>query len=486
MDTRTTRRITRSERRREKFDATDNPTEQADLMLASHKRRTRGRAPSFIKEEIGFDKALQQALTLSLQESGPPTRSPTSCSTGTGDSHAAPSSESPALKEFESRPERQARQRSPVSKPSKTLEIPRTKKRKLAHSLSLEEPPHGETTIKQPSDAAITKKLAAKEARYAAVAARNDHLLHLPPTNGQIYVNKRGVLVRSRNDDPYNAHVNDAPPHPKIIQAEKAGTLTREKLRWYKDMAHDVNIPVAGIPSDKPWRPKLDYSAVFAPGVLDRDMWRSLDRIPTLTFGPVEFIMKHKELIDDLQEDAFHQRPSIKIHVPDLLKGLLVDDWENITKNNQLVPLPHPNPVTKLLNDYLEYEKAQRQEGSAAIDILEETVSGLREYFDKCLGRILLYRFERPQYAQIREKWNDSTSELFGKTACDTYGAEHLMRLMTSLPELVAQTNMDQQSVNRLREELAKLCQWLEKNAAEYFLSEYETPAADYPDKPKN
>jgi mortality factor 4-like protein 1 len=78
--------------------------------------------------------------------------------------------------------------------------------------------------------------------------------------------------------------------------------------------------------------------------------------------------------------------------LPDLLKGLLVDDWENITKNNQLVPLPHPKPVTLVLDNYLQYEKAQRQEGSASIDILEETIAGLKEYFDKCLGRILLYR----------------------------------------------------------------------------------------------
>ncbi len=34
----------------------------------------------------------------------------------------------------------------------------------------------------------------------------------------------------------------------------------------------------------------------------------------------------------------------------------------------------------------------RREEGSAARDILEETMAGLREYFDKCLGRILLYR----------------------------------------------------------------------------------------------
>jgi len=79
--------------------------------------------------------------------------------------------------------------------------------------------------------------------------------------------------------------------------------------------------------------------------------------------------------------------------MPDHLKAMLVDDWENVTKNQQLVPLPHPHPVNEILDDYLAFERPHRQEGSAAMDILEETVAGLREYFDKCLGRILLYRY---------------------------------------------------------------------------------------------
>lgn len=72
---------------------------------------------------------------------------------------------------------------------------------------------------------------------------------------------------------------------------------------------------------------------------------------------------------------------------------MLVDDWENVTKNNQLVPLPHVHPVDEILNDYLASERPHREDGSASLEILEETVSGLRNYFDRCLGRILLYRY---------------------------------------------------------------------------------------------
>lgn len=83
----------------------------------------------------------------------------------------------------------------------------------------------------------------------------------------------------------------------------------------------------------------------------------------------------------------------INLPVPDHVQAMLVDDWENITKNNQLVPLPHAKPVTKILEDYLVYERPHRgEEGSAAMDILDEVIAGFREYFEKALSRILLYR----------------------------------------------------------------------------------------------
>ncbi len=71
---------------------------------------------------------------------------------------------------------------------------------------------------------------------------------------------------------------------------------------------------------------------------------------------------------------------------------MLVDDWENVTKNQQLVPLPHPHPVEEFLKDYVAQERPKRIEGSASMEVLEETINGVMEYFDRCLGRILLYR----------------------------------------------------------------------------------------------
>jgi len=58
-----------------------------------------------------------------------------------------------------------------------------------------------------------------------------------------------------------------------------------------------------------------------------------------------------------------------------------------------------------------------------------------------------------------------------------------IQRRLVSMPELIAQTNMDHQSVNRLREELSKLTTWLGKNSSRFFTSEYENASQEYIEK---
>ena len=102
-----------------------------------------------------------------------------------------------------------------------------------------------------------------------------------------------------------------------------------------------------------------------------------------------------------------------------------------------LVPLPSEHPVNEILTTYFEEEKHKRRLGSAEADLLEEVVAGCKEYFEKCVGRILLYRFERQQYHEVRKLWEEGKGEWEGKNAGDVYGAEHLCRLFgTSIPPI--------------------------------------------------
>lgn len=80
------------------------------------------------------------------------------------------------------------------------------------------------------------------------------------------------------------------------------------------------------------------------------------------------------------------------------------------------------------MDEYTAEEKPNRT-SAIELDVLEEVAAGIREYFDKSLDKVLLYKFEREQYRLLREKWDEDSGNLAGKGPLDTYGAEHLCRL---------------------------------------------------------
>ncbi|KAF2748997.1 MRG-domain-containing protein [Sporormia fimetaria CBS 119925] len=188
------------------------------------------------------------------------------------------------------------------------------------------------------------------------------------------------------------------------------------------------------------------------------------------------------------KEETFQARRAVRIPMPDRLKSILVDDWENVTKSLQVVQLPVAVPAGVILDEYVAHLKSTRRMQLHETDILEEVVQGLKEYFNRALGRLLLYRFERGQLLELNEKMQEPTGDFVGKKYTDIYGGEHLLRLFVSMPELIAQTNMDAQSVGRLREELTSMLTWMskEQNVSRFFKSDYESPTQEYIDKVKN
>ncbi|KAG6373570.1 MRG-domain-containing protein [Boletus reticuloceps] len=161
------------------------------------------------------------------------------------------------------------------------------------------------------------------------------------------------------------------------------------------------------------------------------------------------------------EEDDSNRKPEMKMNVPEVLKVLLVDDWEAITKNNQLVSLPRTPNVIEILQEFKEYvAKMGKQTSLRDPDLVLPTIiSGLTVYFDRSLGANLLYRFERPQYAEIRKTYVTGPTVKVGqeKDMSSIYGAEHLLRMLVSLPQMVVSSTMDAESIGLVKDYVNEL-----------------------------
>ncbi|XP_075651298.1 protein MRG2-like [Castanea sativa] len=94
-------------------------------------------------------------------------------------------------------------------------------------------------------------------------------------------------------------------------------------------------------------------------------------------------------------------------------------------------------------------------------DSVGEILKGLRCYFDKALPAILLYKSERRQY---KEAISDDVSPSI------VYGAEHLLRLLVKLLELLYYAKIEEETLMELQQV------FLQKHRSAFFLSTYHVP----------
>jgi hypothetical protein len=141
------------------------------------------------------------------------------------------------------------------------------------------------------------------------------------------------------------------------------------------------------------------------------------------------------------QEEQYRAKPAIRLFIPDILKAILVDDWEQITSKNNFVVLPSKTPIEMILDDYNSYCK--QQAGYVYSDLFEESLKGLKAYADIAIPRRLLYRQERriengveSQYLHIYKRMHAEGDELHGKRIHQVFGCEHFLRQLSELSVL--------------------------------------------------
>ena len=153
-------------------------------------------------------------------------------------------------------------------------------------------------------------------------------------------------------------------------------------------------------------------------------------------------------------------------NMPMILKRQLAEDWKLVTQHHCLVILPASPSVAGILSEFLEQEDSRSQDPET-----HKVIAGLCSYFDKSLGTILLYRFERAQYADLLEKFK-------GKPMSRIYGAEHLLRFLLKFPALLHSSKLEPQARDTISSVTDHLVSWLGVNAPQFFSTHHFEPAS--------
>ncbi|GAB0490452.1 hypothetical protein MMPV_001689 [Pyropia vietnamensis] len=216
--------------------------------------------------------------------------------------------------------------------------------------------------------------------------------------------------------------------------------------------------------------------------------------------------------------------PAGLFKLPAPLKRQLVDDWEFVTKDHKRVPLPREPNVCSVLTGWLS-ESAGGGAGAGggglwggggagsgsgsggggggggggvggggqgtgsggggggsggggscgpaggADRTSRDVAEGLREYFDAALPTILLYRVERPQYNAVMAAGGRGGGRV---RPSKVYGAEHLLRLLVKLPDLLAAEEVEPSVLRAIADRVNDIARFMQKNARLLFCLDYE------------
>lgn len=161
-------------------------------------------------------------------------------------------------------------------------------------------------------------------------------------------------------------------------------------------------------------------------------------------------------------EDTFLTKTEVKIKIPEELKPWLVDDWDAINRQHKLLEIPSKKTVKDIIDSYIQMKKSNKSNNQGKEAAVIDVMYGLVSYFNVMLGSQLLYKSERPQYADILREYPDTEMS-------QLYGSFHLLRLFVRLGSVLAYTALGEKDINSLLQHVQDFLKYLVKNISIYF-----------------
>lgn len=175
------------------------------------------------------------------------------------------------------------------------------------------------------------------------------------------------------------------------------------------------------------------------------------------------FRKKHRTTDTSIEsEEQFLTKTEIKIKIPEELKPWLVDDWDAINRQHKLLEIPAKETVKDIIEAYIQTKKPTKSTNKGKEAVLNDVMNGLLGYFNVMLGSQLLYKSERPQYADLKKEHSDTPM-------ANLYGSFHLLRLFVRLGSVLSYTALDEKSINTLMHHVQDFLKYLVKNIGVYF-----------------
>lgn len=161
-------------------------------------------------------------------------------------------------------------------------------------------------------------------------------------------------------------------------------------------------------------------------------------------------------------EETFLTKIEVKIKIPDELKQCLADDWDAITRQHKLLDIPAKITVQDIVDQYINFKKSSKSSNACKELAISDVLNGVVEYFNVMLGSQLLYKFERPQYAEILQQYPDTPLSKL-------YSSFHLLRLFVKLGSMLGYSALDEKSMQMLLAHLHDFLKFMVKNSATFF-----------------